>query len=168
MKRDEDFAEYMRGRWTSLVHSAILLGCAPPDAEDLVQNALVRCYVSWPKVQRATNPDAYVYRILVNAQLDSRRRRWWGERPTEQLPDRADSADPMGEIEVADCVNRALGELGPDQRAVVVLRFFAHLSEQDTADALGIAVGTVKSRTARAIATLAGSAHLADTQDGAS
>ncbi len=85
MARDEDFSAYMSGRWTTLVRSAVLLGCAQPDAEDVVQTTLARCYTAWSKVSRAGNPDAYVYRMLVNALTDSRRRRWWGERPTDSL-----------------------------------------------------------------------------------
>jgi RNA polymerase sigma-70 factor (sigma-E family) len=168
VKRDEDFTAYMSARWKPLVHSAVLLGCPPAEAEDLVQAALVRCYLSWARVQRAANPDAYTYRILVNTLRDRHRRRWRGERPTERVPESAEPADPMAGIDVADAVRRALDDLGADHRAVVVLRYFAHLSEQDTAEALGIARGTVKSRTARALALLATSEHLEDIQDGAS
>lgn len=166
MGRDEDFTTYMRGRWPTLVRSAVLLGCKPEDAEDLVQTALARCYVSWPRVTSALNRDAYVYRMLVNSMVDSRRRRWWGERPTEALPEIADGTDPLADIDVTDAVDRALSGLSSEHRTVVVLRFYAHLSEQETADSLVIAVGTVKSRTSRALAALAGSEHLADTPEG--
>ena len=164
MKRDDDFAAYMRARWTTLVRSAILLGCSGADAEDLAQVALTRCYAVWPRVRDADNPDAYVYRVLVNAHRDSRRRRWWGERPTERVPDTAETFDPFAELDVADSVRRALAELSAAHRAVVVLRFFAHLSEYDTAQALGVPAGTVKSRTSRALAALATSAHLSTSE----
>ncbi|MDP9319356.1 MAG: SigE family RNA polymerase sigma factor, partial [Actinomycetota bacterium] len=157
---------YMGGRWATLVRSAVLLGCALPDAEDVVQTTLARCYAAWPKVSRAGNRDAYVYRMLVNALVDSRRRRWWGERPTAMLPDRADVADPLSDVDVTDAVERALAGLTSDHRAVIVLRFYAHLSEQETALALGIALGTVKSRTSRALAQLADNQHLTDLADG--
>lgn len=165
MTRDEDFSAYMGSRYGALVRSAILLGCTQPDAEDLVQTTLARCYVSWPKVSRADNRDAYVYRMLVNALTDSRRRRWWGERPTAVLPEppkSADQADPMGALDTADAVEHALSGLTPEHRRVVVLRFYAHLTEAQTADALGVAVGTVKSRTSRALDALARSEHLND------
>ena len=77
-----------------------------------------------------------------------------------------DPADPLAEVDVSDAVDRALDGLSPEHRAVIVLRFYAHLSEQETADALGIAVGTVKSRTSRALAALAGNEHLAETPEG--
>jgi RNA polymerase sigma-70 factor (sigma-E family) len=166
MTRDEDFAAYMRGRWTALVRSAMLLGCQPDEAEDVVQTTLTRCYLAWPKVSSAVNRDAYVYRMLLNCRTDSRRRRWWGERPTEILPETQDDADPVADIDLSDAVERALGGLSAAHRAVVVLRFFAHLSEQEAADALGVAVGTVKSRTARALSELATNHHLTDLTDG--
>lgn len=166
MQRDEDFTAYMGGRWATLVRSAVLLGCAQPGAEDVVQTTLARCYAAWSKVSRAGNRDAYVYRMLVNARIDSRRRRWWGERPTATPPEDADPADPLADVDVTDAVERALSGLTSDHRAVIVLRFYSHLSEQETAEALGIALGTVKSRTSRALAELAGNEHLADTPDG--
>jgi RNA polymerase sigma-70 factor (sigma-E family) len=165
MARDEDFTDYMSSRWSTLVRSAVLLGCSRDDAEDLVQTTLARCYAAWPKVARADNRDAYVYRMLVNALTDSRRRHWWGERPTADLPDPADTADPLADIDVSDAVERALAGLSTEQRAVLVLRFFAHLSEAQTADALGIAAGTVKSRTSRALAALADNEHLTNLTD---
>ena len=60
VKRDEDFSEYASVRWSTLVRSAVLLGCTGPEAEDLVQVTLMRCYVSWGKVRRAADRDAYV------------------------------------------------------------------------------------------------------------
>jgi RNA polymerase sigma-70 factor (sigma-E family) len=166
MARDEDFTDYMSSRWSTLVRSAVLLGCAQPDAEDVVQTTLARCYAAWPKVSRADNRDAYVYRMLVNALTDSRRRRWWGERPTAALPESVDPADPLADVDTADAVERALSGLSSEQRAVIVLRFYAHLTERETADALGVAPGTVKSRTARALASLAVNDHLTNLPDG--
>jgi RNA polymerase sigma-70 factor (sigma-E family) len=166
MARDEDFTDYMSSRWSTLVRSAVLLGCSRYDAEDLVQTTLAKCYTGWPKIARADNRDAYVYRMLVNALTDSRRRRWWGERPTADLPDSADPDDALTEIDVSDAVERALAGLSTEQRAVLVLRFFVHLSESETAEALGIAAGTVKSRTSRALAVLAENEHLTNLPEG--
>lgn len=166
MSRDEEFTAYVAGRWTSLVRSAVLLGCRPADAEDLVQTALARCYVAWSAVSIAANRDAYVYRVLVNTHVDSRRRRWWGERPQERLPEQMDSKDALADIDSQDAVRRALGNVSAEHRSVIVLRFYAHLSEHDTAAALGVAVGTVKSRTSRALAQLAENPHLIEITDG--
>ena len=153
MDRDQDYAAYVAARWAGLVRAAVLLGCSRADAEDLVQTALVRCYGAWSRVQRADDPDAYVYRVLLNCLASSRRRRWWGERPTDQLP--ATKADDHAEITaIRASVESALAGLGEDQRRVLVLRFWADLTERQVAEVLGVAVGTVKSRTSRALAAL--------------
>ena len=153
---DEDFASYVAARYPRLVRSAVLLGAPRSDAEDVVQSALVRCYRSWTSVVSAHDPDAYVYRVLANSLAKSRRRRWWGETPTEVLPDGGEQhRDHAGDVATSVTLRRALLAMSYDQRAVLVLRYFADLSEQQAAAALGIPVGTVKSRTARALTALA-------------
>jgi RNA polymerase sigma-70 factor (sigma-E family) len=161
MDHDGDFSAYATARWGSLVRSGIVLGCTLDDAQDLAQTTLLRCYTAWRKVQRAENRDAYVYKVLLNSHRDSRRRRWWGERPASVLPDRG-SPDDTVEVENADAIRRALADLSPVNREVVVLRYYAHLTERQTADLLHIAPGTVKSRLSRALTQLADSTHLAD------
>ena len=165
MEHDGDFTEYAAARWSSLVRSAVFLGCTLEEAQDLAQTTLLKCYAAWGRVERADDRDAYVYRILVNALRDSRRRRSSSERPTEQLPDPS-VADQTAAYDVADAVHRALAELPKEQRVVLVLRYFSHLSEQQTASALGVAPGTVKSRASRALARLGGSPHLIDLAEG--
>jgi RNA polymerase sigma-70 factor (sigma-E family) len=159
---EDEFAAYMAARWPALVRTAVLLGCTPHDAEDIAQTTLTRCYMSWQKVVRAEDRDAYVYRVLVNAYNDSRRRRWWGERPTSVLPEQSGDADPTKAVDWSDAVDRALGDLDDGQRAVVALRFYADLTEAQTAKVLGVPVGTVKSRQSRALQHLADSQHLTD------
>ena len=105
---DGDFSAYAAARSGPLVRSAIVLGCTADEAHDLVQTTLMRCYVNWAKVRRADNRDAYVYRVLLNSYRDSRRRRWWGERPTETLPDR-EVADTADDLALADAIHRAWG-----------------------------------------------------------
>lgn len=166
MDRDEDYSAYVSARWAALVRAAVLLGCSPADAEDIVQTTLVRCYVSWGKVSGAADRDAYVYRMLVNAQTTSRRRRWWSERPTAELPQRVDAADDFDQADLTDGVRHALARLSADARAVVVLRFYADLTERQTADVLDIPAGTVKSRLSRALAQLATDPHLSDVPEG--
>ena len=160
---DDDFTDYVRSRWIPLVRSARLLGCGPAEAEDLVQVALVRCYGSWSRVAAASSPDAYVYRTLVNCLAKSRRRRWWGEIPVDHVPEHGSWApDHAVAASTALPLHDALARLVPEQRAVLVLRFYADLTEQQTAAALGIALGTVKSRTARALAALGRDDAIAD------
>jgi RNA polymerase sigma-70 factor (sigma-E family) len=165
MEDDGDFSAYTSARWGVLVRSAVVLGCTLEEAHDLVQTTLMRCYTKWAKVKRADDPDAYVYRILLNCQRDSRRRRWWGEQPTDSVPDRR-ATDATDDLALADAVHRALRDLSQAHREVVVLRYYAHMSEAQTAQFLGVAPGTVKSRHSRAMAQLAASPHLSDVSEG--
>jgi RNA polymerase sigma-70 factor (sigma-E family) len=158
---DGDFSAYAGARWGALVRSGIVLGCTAEEAQDLAQTTLLRCYTAWRRVQRVEDRDAYVYRILLNCHRDSRRRRWWGERPTETLPDRP-VADATDDVVVTDSVQRALAELSRPNREVVVLRYYANLTETQIANTLNIPPGTVKSRLSRAVAQLSTSAHLVE------
>ncbi|MGH3347684.1 MAG: SigE family RNA polymerase sigma factor [Nocardioides sp.] len=146
-----EYAEYVAARRTALVRSAVLLGCPERDAEDVVQAALLRCFRHWRRVQRADRPDAYVYRVLVNTLRDDRARRWHGETPTADVPDVAVPADHITGL----AVRQVLARMPPEQRDVLVLRYYADLSVADIAEVLGIAPGTVKSRAARALHALA-------------
>ncbi|MEU4293989.1 SigE family RNA polymerase sigma factor [Kribbella sp. NPDC026596] len=160
----DDFSEYVAARWPTLVRSAVLLGCSHPEAEDLVQTALERCLVKWNKVRAADDRDAYVHRVLINSFLSARRRRWHGERPSAVLPE-SSASDQTAGVDETDAVMRALDRLPTDQRTAVVLRYYAHLSEQQMASALGIATGTVKSRLSRAVKALAQDPNLAELRE---
>ena len=155
----------MGARWVSLVRSAVLLGCPYQEAEDIVQTALIRCYRSWDRVAKASDPDAYVYKVLVNCLAKSRKRRWWGEEPTADLPDSV-GPDNTAYVALNHALAAALGRLSPQHRAVLVLRYAADMSEQQVAEALGIPVGTVKSRLSRAIAVCAADVKLSGLQEG--
>lgn len=168
MDRDGDFSAYAAARWPALVRSAVFLGCGVEEAEDLVQTTLVKCYAAWRRVEKADNRDAYVYRVLLNAHRDSRRRHWWRERPTDHADDRRTTQDAAEQVAITDAVARALGDLSAVNREAVVLRYYAQLTEQQTADVLGIPTGTVKSRLSRALAQLATNPHLADLAEGGS
>lgn len=161
MSRNDEFSEYVAARWPRLVRSAVLLGCSPAEAEDVVQTALMRCLVDWRKVERADDRDAYVHRILVNTFTSSRRRHWTREHATARMPE-TPSHDHTVAIDTADAVLRSLDRLNRDQRTAVVLRYYAHLSEQQMAAVLGVATGTVKSRLSRALKVLAEDPHLAE------
>jgi RNA polymerase sigma-70 factor (sigma-E family) len=154
--RDEEFSAFVVGRRVSMLRSACLLTAGDPHlAEDLVQTALARMYVAWPKVQRSDSPDAYARRILVNTYIDEvRRPRWRREQSVAQPPDRADTALP-GPVD-GDAIRAALAALPRRMRAAVVLRHWMDLSVEETAGLLHCSEGTVKSQTAKAITRLRG------------
>lgn len=164
-QKDAAFSEYAEARWRSLVRAGVLLGCALPEAEDLAQQTLLRCFLKWRQVERAEDRDAYVARIQLNLMRQNRRRRWRGEHATAVLPERAEP-DGTGVVDDADAIGRALATLPDAQRQAVVLRYYLHLSEQQIAAVAGVAPGTVKSRLSRALATLAESPGLADLREG--
>lgn len=161
MSRNDEFSEYVAARWPRLVRAAVLLGCSPAEAEDVVQTALMRCLVHRRKVERADDRDAYVHRILVNTFTSSRRRHWTREHATAHMPE-TPTLDHTAAIDTADAVLRSLDRLNRDQRTAVVLRYYAHLSEQQMATVLGVATGTVKSRLSRALKVLAEDPLLAE------
>lgn len=152
--RDADFAAYMQARQPSLLRTAYLLTGDRHTAEDLVQTALAKLYLSWDKVHTRDSLDGYVRRILVN-EHNSLWRRGWKKREyaTEQVPERGAVTDEYDEGQRAE-VWDVVQTLPKRARAVVVLRYYEQLSEAETAEALGISVGTVKSQASRALATL--------------
>ena len=147
------FEEYVRTRGTRLVRTAYLFTGDLHIAEDVVQNALASVIASWRRLRDVSNLDAYVYRSIVNAGHRWRRRRWNGEIPVPQLPEPA-SEDGRDRVEDRTDVIAALRRLPPRQRAVLVLRYFADLTEHEAAAILGCSVGTVKSQSSRGLAVL--------------
>jgi RNA polymerase sigma-70 factor (sigma-E family) len=148
--QEEAFRAFVDAHGATLLHAARLLTGDHHRGEDLVQTALTKVYLKWDRIDA---PLAYARKALVTGHIDSTRRKWWGEQPTETLPETAD-ADEMATSDMRDELRRLLGELNPRERAVVVLRYYCDLSEQETAATLGMPVGTVKSTCSRALARL--------------
>jgi RNA polymerase sigma-70 factor (sigma-E family) len=158
---DEEFRQYMGGRWTVMVRLAYGLTGDQGHAEDVAQAAFARAYASWPRIRRVGNPDAYVRQIVIN----ENRKRFRKQRVAEQLsgtpPERV-TKDATSDYDERSALIAALRGLGPRQRAVVVLRYWMGLTEAETAATLGCAVGTVKSQASRALAILRKSAELVE------
>jgi len=150
---DQDFGEYARLHQHRLRRAAFLVCGDANLADDLVQQALIKLARHWPRV-RSQNPDAYVRRILYHEAVSSwRRNRREQLTMIGQVPDVSTSAAQSriaGEIDMQS----ALGRLSPQQRAVIVLRYFEDRTEADTASILGVSVGTVKTQAARALSKL--------------
>jgi RNA polymerase sigma-70 factor (sigma-E family) len=151
--RDAEFSEYMAARQASLLRTAYLLTGDRHTAEDLVQTALAKLYLSWDKVHTRDSIDGYVRRILVNENNSLWRRGWKRrEHASDVIPDR-EHRDAYDDGQ-HDAVWEVVQTLPRKARAVVVLRYYEQLSEAETAAALGISVGTVKSQCSRALAAL--------------
>lgn len=150
---DARLAEYVRGQWPSLVRYATLLCGDPVEAEELVQSALVRVALRWPFLRDKDDPNGYVKRAIVHANINRWRRLRSRELPTDRLPD-VGSPDALAAVHDHDQVRRALATLPPRQRAVLVLRYLDDLSEQEAAAVLGCSVGTVKSQAHKGLAKL--------------
>lgn len=140
-----------------------LLG-EPQEALDLSQEVFLRVFRTLPQFRGQSALKTWIYRIVINQA--SNRQRWWRRRHRSQqvpldvhvetkgdLPDTRGTLMPdreLGQKETAAVVWRALDQLPFDQRAVIVLREIDEMSYDEIADSLGVAVGTVKSRLARA------------------
>jgi len=166
--KDAEFEAYMAARQASLLRTAYLLSGDRDTAEDLVQTAFAKLYLSWDKVQRRELVDGYLRRILVNEHSSLWRRPWKRrERPTDRLPETA-TADAVRDDRRA-ALWQFVQTLPRRQRAVVVLRYYEELSEAEIAQILGISPGTVKSQASRALASLRSRVHtwpeLADDPD---
>ncbi len=148
----ESFGEFASARRAGLRRTAFLLCGDWYLADDLVQDARARLYVRWRQVRARGEVDAYARRMLVNGFLASRRRSWRREVATAELPDVA--MPGTTDDGTRDVLLRALAELHPSQRAIVVLRYWEDLSVEQVATALGCSTGNVKSQAARGLAHL--------------
>lgn len=152
---DATYTDYVHARQTTLRRTAYAICGDWQRAEDLLQQALVKLYVAWPRLTRRGGEDAYVRRILLNTHLDEVRRPRWGREVTGlQGRDRPHSAPTEG-VEERDELIAALQQLPEMQRKVVVLRHLLDLPVDLVAEELGISPGTVKSHNSRGLARLA-------------
>ncbi len=150
---EADFRQFVAARSASLQRTAYLLVGDWSHAEDVLQTALTKTYLAWKRLGEIEAVEAYARRVLVTTATSWWRRRWHGERPTEIMPEHA-TPDLLDERLERHVMWRHVQALPTRQRAVLVLRFYEDLTEAETARVLGVAVGTVKSQSARALATL--------------
>jgi RNA polymerase sigma-70 factor (sigma-E family) len=144
---EQGYTEWAVGCQRRLLRSAYLLSGDLHRAEDLVQEALTKVALRWSRLADG-NPTAYALRIIARDNVS-----WWRRRrdvPTDEVRESATRTEP----EIALVVRRALGRLTPSQRAVLVLRHFDDLTERETAEVLGVSIGTVKSQNAAGLARL--------------
>jgi RNA polymerase sigma-70 factor (sigma-E family) len=144
---DTSFVEFVESAWQRHLRLAVLLTGDRSQAEELLQDSLVRMYERWRKLSRLDDLNAYLRRSLVNNHTSNWRRRR-RESLVAEVPDRVSAVAAGGPDPE---VRQALMALPAGQRAVVVLRLYEDLSERQTAAALGCSVGNVKSQYVRAL-----------------
>lgn len=159
---DAEFTEYVAARRKALLVTAYFCCGSWSYAEDVLQTALARLYVAWPRARRSRSQEAYVRRIIVNAAIDEGRRPWRREHPVDAVPD--GGYDPSDRSDQSELM-AALAELAPGQRRIIVLRHWLGLSVEETAADCGISIGTVKSQSAHGLAKLR--RRLGESRDGA-
>jgi RNA polymerase sigma-70 factor (sigma-E family) len=154
------YTAFVQSRQAALMRTAYLLTGDRHRAEDLLQGALVKLALHWAKV-RDGEPEGFVRTVLYRDAVS-----WWRRRRRERLgpvPETAARDDVGEDVPRRLAVESALAVLSPRQRAVVVLRFYEDLGVEQTAAALGVTAGTVKSQTHDALQRLR--AELAETED---
>lgn len=144
MKANEEtaFRQYVGARLDRLRRTAFLYCRDWHTADDLVGTTLVKLFEHWHRAQRAGNLDAYVYGILAHTWLDEKRRPWRREQAVGELPEREQLAPVAGDEDLL----ALLSALPARRRACVVLRFYCDLSVEQTAEILGISIGTLNCR----------------------
>jgi RNA polymerase sigma-70 factor (sigma-E family) len=154
VRRDsEEFTSFVVASQPRLRRTAYLMCGDWQLASDYVQEALLRVYRHWPKLQRDGRGFSYARKALVSVVIDDKRRRSSSEVPVAEVADRA-STDATSSSAERDLLSRCLAQVPSRQRACLVLRYFDDLSVSDTAVVLGCSEGTVKSQTARGLVTL--------------
>jgi RNA polymerase sigma-70 factor (sigma-E family) len=151
-RRDTEFADYVSARLPSLRRLAMLLCQDWQRADDVVQAAMTKLYLHWPRARGADNIDAYVRGMLVREFLRERQTGW--ARRVSLADPFPELAAPAGDHDGAMDVRAAVAALAPGQRAVLVLRFYCDLNVEESARVLGCTAGTVKSQTSKALAAL--------------
>jgi RNA polymerase sigma-70 factor (sigma-E family) len=149
------FEAFVAEAGDKLLRIATLLTCDPHQAEDVYQETLQRLAARWSRID---NPLAFCRRVMHNIVIDQKRAR--RRRPAElELFDSHDDSDPratdpLSAVELRPVLLEALATLTPQQRAIVVLRYFDDRGEAEVADLLEVSTGTVKSTASRAVARL--------------
>jgi RNA polymerase sigma-70 factor (sigma-E family) len=157
----EEFVAFADSALPTLRRTAYLLCGDWHHADDAAQEALVKLYRVWPRVERREGVMAYARRTLIHVLVDESRRPWRREVTQAAPPELAHTgADSCRRIDERLVLVQALQQVSPRRRACLVLRYFNDLSVVETARLLGCAAGTVKSQTAKGLDELRTALHL--------
>jgi RNA polymerase sigma-70 factor (ECF subfamily) len=150
------FAVLVRGSLARLDAIARLILRDAELARDAVQEALIRAWRDLPRLREPERFDAWLHRLTVNACIDATRthRRRVVEVELTPLVRHPWVGDGVAVLADRDVLDSALSRLPPEQRALIVLRYYLDLTLPDAAEIMGIPLGTAKSRQHRALGTL--------------
>jgi RNA polymerase sigma-70 factor, ECF subfamily len=144
-----DFESFFRDEYARLVRALYLLTGSKAEAEDVAQEAMARVYERWGRIQRMASPTGYVYRVAMN--LQRRRVRLLARRGSVGTPT---PEDPTGAADTRSDVMRAMRELSPAHREVLVVVTWLGMGTPEAARVLGIKDSSVRARLSRARAAL--------------
>jgi RNA polymerase sigma-70 factor (sigma-E family) len=154
MRDDEGYVDFVAARWTAFHRLAYLLTASRPAAEDLLRAALMKTYAGWPRIRGMEERDVYVLKVIVNTFISERRRpRTTRESPREQPPE-TEVEPAHSDVHDHELLWPLICALPDRQRAVVVLRYYEDLSEEEIDEALGGPRGTVRSEAFEALRSL--------------
>jgi RNA polymerase sigma-70 factor (sigma-E family) len=145
------FVEWAAARKGSLLGTAYLMIGDHQLAEDLVQEALTKTYVAWPRIRDTSKAEAYARKAVTTTAISWWRRKSSHERPQELLPEDAGHDRLASDVTSRDWVWRELQSLPIRQRSAIVLRYYEDLSVAETAAALNCSTGSVKSQVSRGL-----------------
>ena len=148
------FAEFVGARSGALFRAAYLMVGDHGLAEDLLQEALTKTYVAWPRLREVDKAEAYTRKAITTTAISWwRRKAWKNEKPRDDVPEIGQTGQAE-HFAQQDWLWQELQNLAPKQRAAIVLRYYEDLTEAQTAEAMGCAVGTVKSQVSAALGNL--------------
>jgi RNA polymerase sigma-70 factor (sigma-E family) len=150
----EDFDSFVHGRGRALLRFAYVLSGDAHLAEDLVQEVLARMHRRWHKVTVMDSAEAYVRTAIVRQYLSWRRRRASTEAIYAEVPEPPGGDEPQARVLARDQMWKLMAGLPRAQRAVLVLRFYCDLPDDEIATLLGCGMSTVRSQAARALAKM--------------
>lgn len=148
------FDEFASSHLARLLRFAAVLTGERGLAEDVVQEVLLRTHQRWHKISGLDAPEQYVRRMITNEYL-SWRRRWSRITPHAEVPARSLACPDHAIVHAErDALRVELTKLPRRQRVVLVLRFYAGMSDREIAEVLGCRAGTVRGYVSRALAAL--------------
>ena len=149
-----DFAAYVAERRSSLLRTAHQVAGDRTEAEDLLQEGLLKTYQAWHRIEDKAVVGSYLRRTMANHQISQWRKRRVEEYPTDELPEHGYDGESMAQVEMRVAVARALMRLSARDREALSLRYYGSYTDTEIAERMGVSVGTVKSALWRALRKL--------------